>query len=52
VQASGRILTLRVDGVTKLSVTDGSFSTGSAGYTISTQKAGSHRADSFNALIQ
>jgi hypothetical protein len=51
-QASGSTLTLRVDGVTKLSMTDGTFSTGSAGYAISTQKAGSHRADNFNALVQ
>jgi hypothetical protein len=51
-QASGSTLTLRVDGVTKLSMTDGTFSTGSAGYTISTQKTGSHRADNFSARVQ
>jgi hypothetical protein len=51
-QANGNTLTLRVDGVTKLSMTDGTFTSGNAGYTISTQKVGSHRADNFNAFVQ
>jgi hypothetical protein len=50
-QASGSTLTLRIDGVTKLSTSDGTFSTGSAGYAIST-KAASHRADNFSAVVQ
>jgi hypothetical protein len=50
-EASGSTLTLRIDGVTKLSTSDGTFNTGSAGYAIST-KAASHRADSFSATIQ
>ena len=50
-QASGSTLTLRVDGVT-LSMTDGTFSTGSAGYAISTKQGGSHRADNFTANVQ
>jgi hypothetical protein len=51
-QVSGSTLTLRVDGATKLSATDGTFSTGSVGYAISSQKAGSHRADNFSAIVQ
>jgi hypothetical protein len=51
--ASGNTLTLRIDGVTKVSATDGTFSMGSAGYAISSQKAGySHRADNFSAIVQ
>jgi hypothetical protein len=51
-QASGNTLTLRVDGVTKLSMTDGTFSTGSAGYAISSKVGFSHRADNFSAIVQ
>jgi hypothetical protein len=50
-QASGSTLTLRLDGVAKLSTSSGTFSTGSAGYAIST-KGGSHRADNFSAIVQ
>jgi len=50
-QMSGTTLTLRVDGATKLSVSDATFSTGNAGYAIST-KAASHRVDNFSASIQ
>ena len=50
-QASGSTLTLRIDGVTKLSTSDGTFTTGSAGYTISTKPA-AHRVDNFSAIVQ
>ena len=50
-QASGSTLTLLIDGVTKLSMIDGTFSTGSAGYA-DIAKAGSHRADNFSAMVQ
>jgi hypothetical protein len=51
-QASGTTLTLRLDGVTKLSTSNGIFTTGSTGYTISTQKGSSHRAENFSATAQ
>jgi hypothetical protein len=51
-QASGSTLTFRVDGVAKLSATDGTFSTGSVGYAIASQKPGFHRADNFSAIVQ
>ena len=51
-QASGTTLTLRIDGVTKLSTSNGIFTTGSTGYTISTQKGSSHRAENFSATAQ
>jgi hypothetical protein len=50
-QASGSTLTLLIDGVTKLSMSDGTFGTGSAGYMISA-KTGTHRADNFSAMVQ
>ena len=50
-QASGSTLTLRIDGVTKASAINGTFSTGSVGYAISS-KAGSHRVDNFSATAQ
>jgi hypothetical protein len=50
-QASGTTLTLQLDGVTKLSTSNATFSTGSVGYAIST-KGGSHRADNFRAIVQ
>jgi hypothetical protein len=51
-QVSGTTLTLRLDGVTKLSVSNGTFTTGSVGYTISTLKGISHRAENFTATAQ
>ena len=51
-QASGGTLTLQVNGVSKVSATDGTFSTGSVGYAISTQSATSHRVDNFSAIVQ
>lgn len=51
-QASGTTLTLRIDGVQKLSTSDGTFSTGNVGFAISTQKAGSHRVDNFSATAE
>jgi hypothetical protein len=48
-EASGTTLTLRIDGVTKLSTSDDTFSAGNAGFAISTQKVGSHRVDNFSA---
>jgi hypothetical protein len=51
-QASGSTLTLLIDGVTKTWVSNGTFTTGSTGYTISTQKGSSHRAESFTATAQ
>ncbi len=51
-QASGTALTLLVDGVTKLSTSNGTFTTGGPGYTISTQKGTSHRAENFTATAQ
>jgi hypothetical protein len=50
-QVSGSTLTLLIDGVTKLSTSDGTFGTGSAGFVISA-KTGSHRADNFSAIVQ
>lgn len=50
-QAGGSTLTLRLDGVTKVSTTDATFSTGSVGFAISSQKTGSHRADNFSATV-
>ena len=50
-QASGTTLTLQLDGVTKGSTSDATFTTGSVGYAIST-KGGSHRADNFRAIVQ
>ena len=49
---AGRTLTLRIDGVTKLSTSNGIFTTGSTGYTISTLKGSSHRAENFSATAQ
>ena len=51
-QASGTTLTLGVDGVTKLSTTNATFTTGSTGYTISTLKGTSHRTATFTATAQ
>jgi hypothetical protein len=51
-QASGSTLTLLIDGVTKTWVSNGIFTTGSTGYTISTQKGSSHRAENFSATAQ
>ncbi len=51
-QASGSTLTLLVDGVTKISVSNGTFTTGSVGYTISTLAGSSHRAENFTATAQ
>ena len=50
-QASGSTLTLFIDGVMKVSMSDGTFGTGSAGFMISA-KVGSHRADNFSAMVQ
>jgi hypothetical protein len=49
---SGSDLTLRIDGVTKLSTSDDTFSTGSAGFAMWTQKVGSHRVDNFSMTAQ
>jgi len=51
-QASGTTLTLRLDGVTKLTTTDAAFTTGSAGFSLSTQKGATHRVDNFIATMQ
>jgi hypothetical protein len=51
-QASGTTLTLRINGVTKLSTTNGIFTTGTPGFTISTQKGSSHRIASFTTTAQ
>ena len=45
-QASGSTLTVFIDGVAKTWVTNGIFTTGRTGYTISTLKGSSHRASS------
>jgi hypothetical protein len=50
-KANGSSLTLQIDGVTKGSATDATFSTGRVGYTIST-KGSSHRIDNFSAIVQ
>ena len=47
--ASGTTLTLRIDGVLKVSAIDGTFSNGNTGFVMSTQKVGSHRVDNFSA---
>ena len=39
-------------GVIARSAIDGTFTTGSVGFLISTQKSGSHRADNFSATAQ
>jgi hypothetical protein len=49
---SGSDLTLRIDGVTKLSTSDDTFSTGSAAFAMWTQKVGSHRVDNFSMTAQ
>jgi len=51
-QASGTTLTLRLDGVTKLSTSDGTFSTGNVGFAISTYRATTHRVDNFSATAE
>ena len=51
-EASGTTLTLRIDGVTKLWTSNSIFTTGSTGYTISTLKGSSHRAENFSATAQ
>ena len=51
-EASGTTLTLGINGVTKLSVIDGTFSTGSVGFLISTKAGSSHRADDFSATAE
>jgi hypothetical protein len=51
-QASGSTLTLLVDGVTKASTSNSTFTTGGTGYTISTKTGSSHRADNFSATAQ
>jgi hypothetical protein len=51
-QASGTTLTLSIDGVIKLSTTNGIFTTGSTGYTISTKKGSSHRTATFTTTAQ
>jgi hypothetical protein len=50
-EASGSTLTLKLDGVAKVTTTDPTFSTGNAGFSISS-KAGAHRADNFSAIVQ
>jgi Gametolysin peptidase M11 len=51
-QASDTTLALAVGGVSKLSTTDSTFSTGSAGFAMSSQKLGAHRADNFSANVK
>jgi Gametolysin peptidase M11 len=51
-QASGSTLTLLVDGVAKTSTSNGTFTTGGTGYTISTRTGSSHRAENFTATTQ
>jgi len=51
-QASGSTLTLLIDGVAKTWVSNGIFTTGRTGYTISTLKGSSHRAENFSATAQ
>ena len=47
--ASGTTLTLRIDGVTKVTVIDSAFASGNTGFAMSTAKVGSHRIDNFSA---
>ncbi len=56
-QAKGTTLTLSLDGIAKLSVSDSAFSSGSAGMTMgyptsAAGKVSSHRADNFSATLQ
>jgi len=51
-EASGTSLTLGINGLSKLSVIDGTFSTGSVGFLISTKAGSSHRADDFSATAE
>jgi hypothetical protein len=50
--ASGTTLTLRIDGVLKVTAIDGTFSSGNTGFAMSTAKVGSHRVDNFSATAQ
>ena len=47
--ASGTTLTLRIDGVTKVTAIDSAFPSGNTGFAMSTAKVGSHRVDNFSA---
>jgi hypothetical protein len=55
-QADGKVLTLSLDGVAKVTATDSSFACGSVGllmgYLPGTGSAASHRADDFSATQQ
>jgi hypothetical protein len=51
-QASGNTLILGLNGVTKVSIADPTFSAGSVGYTILSRMPASHRADNFSAVVQ
>jgi hypothetical protein len=47
--ANGTTLTLRIDGVTKVTAIDSAFPSGNTGFAMSTAKLGSHRVDNFSA---
>ncbi len=53
-QATDRTLTLQIDGVTKVSVEDATFASGSVGLLMRSGAGagGSHRADNFSASVQ
>ena len=51
-QASGSTLTLLVNGVSKFSTSNTTFTAGGAGYTISTKTGTSHRAENFTVATQ
>jgi len=53
-QASGNMLTLQLNGVTKVSAGDAAFASGSVGFAMGGGNGGtvSHRADNFSATVQ
>jgi hypothetical protein len=51
-QASGNTLSLALDGISKLSAVDASFTTGSVGFSIVSKGSASHRADDFSATVR
>jgi hypothetical protein len=51
-RAVGTMLTLEVDGVERLSVSDSTFSAGSVGILLGSKSAKAFRADNFGATVQ
>jgi hypothetical protein len=49
---AGSVITVAVDGVARATVTDGTFTTGSAGVYLQANLAGHHRVDNFGATLE